>query len=227
MYIPKNKIVTNLYSDGRGIENPNAKEGTSPLINSQTGEIYVGYYWKDYKGKFYTGKNPNDKPTIELIFSPPPQKIQPNSEPIVTALYTPNFPVLGGENYPYNESIVEDYIGLKELDFTQTYQLPLSYYPTPTEDDYNLGVFTRYFCVKVNEDIYLEIDKDTYDALLQEDETYEYALYIPFRLQWTLTGEEKEVELTNSNAIAITEQRLNRRGLREFLRGNYLKFYKP
>lgn len=226
MYIPKNKIVTNLYSDGRGIENPNAKEGTSPLINSQTGEIYVGYYWKDYKGKFYTGKNPNEKPTIELIFAPPPQKIQPNSEPIVTALYTPNFPVLGGEDYPYNESLVEDYVNLKQIDFSQNFKIPPSYYPTPTEDDYNLGVFTRYFCVKINENVYLEISKDTYDSLLQEKKDWAYELYTPFWLQWTLTGEEKEVELANSNAIAIKERRLKRRGLREFLKGNYLKFYK-
>ena len=225
MYIPKNKIVTNLYSNGRGIENPNAKEGTSPLINSQTGEIYVGYYWKDYRGKFFTGKNPNDKPTIELILSPAPKVIDSSKEPVITALYTPNFPVLGGENYPYNESIIENYVNLKGLDFTQNFLLPTSYYPKPTQEDYNLGVFTRYFCVKVNEDIYLEIDKKTYDALTNQKEDWLWQLYTPFQLLWTISGEEKEIEKTNYNITLLQEKRLKRRGLQEFLRNNYLKFY--
>ena len=55
MYIPKNKIKTNLYTRGDEYQ------------NISTGINYTGYYWKMYDGKIYTGKNPNEKPTVELI----------------------------------------------------------------------------------------------------------------------------------------------------------------
>ncbi len=225
MYIPKNKITTNLYSNGTGTQNPNAKEGNSPLKNIETGEVYVGYYWKSHTGKFYTGKNPNDKPTVELILSTPPRIVNSNTETTIIAVHLHNFPVFGGENYPYNESIIENYVNLKKLDFTQNYLLPTSYYPKPTEDDYNLGVFTRYFCVKANENIYLEISKDTYNALNNQKGDWLWQLYTPFQLLWTISGEEKEVEKTNYNITIIREKRLKRRGLTQFLKNNYLKFY--
>jgi hypothetical protein len=214
-YIPLNKIRTNLSTNGTEYQ-------------TLDGVPYVGFYWKQYTGEVFTGKTPNDLPSLRLVPISRPSS-SPSPLTPLTSYSLLNIDDLGeSQDNLLNPILVEEYQSIKEINYQDlTYLLPSPYYPTPTEDDYNLGVFTRYFCVKVNEDIYLEIDKDTYNALLQEDETYEYALYIPFRLQWTLTGEEKEVELTNSNAIAITEQRLNRRGLREFLRGNYLKFYKP
>ena len=104
-------------------------------------------------------------------------------------------------------------------------KLPTSYYPKPTEEDYNLGVFTRYFCVKANEDIYLEISKDTYNALNNQKGDWLWELYTPFQFLWTISGEEKEVEKTNYNMTIIQEKRLKRRGLTQFLRNNYLKFY--
>ena len=67
MYIPKNKIITNLYTNGLQINNP---EGEKYFYIINTDIIYEGYYWKDYKGKFYTGKTPNDKPTQQLIQNP-------------------------------------------------------------------------------------------------------------------------------------------------------------
>ena len=213
-YIPLNKIRTNLSTNGTEYQ-------------TLDGVPYVGFYWKQDTGEVFTGKTPNDLPSLRLVPISRPSS-SPSPLTPLTSYSLLNIDDLGeSQDNLLNPILVEEYQSIKEIDYQDlTYLLPSSYYPTPTEDDYNLGVFTRYFCVKVNEDIYLEIDKDTYDALLQEDKTYKYALYIPFRLQWTLTGEEKEVALTNSNIIAIREQRLNRRGLREFLKGNYTKFWK-
>ena len=56
MYIPKNKIITNLHTN---IGNPNseiADSNTEPFFIKETGTLYRGYYWKDYQGKYYTGK---------------------------------------------------------------------------------------------------------------------------------------------------------------------------
>lgn len=217
MYIPKNKIITDLYTRGNEFQYLSNKEE------------YSGYYHKLYNGKFYTGKTPNDKPVLEIIKIPSNDEqweATPLTGETLYSTYANNF---DGETVPgqfQNMREIDVYNALKETDINQVFKLPYSYYSSPTEDDYNLGVFTRYFCVKINENIYLEIDKDTYDALLQEDETYEYVLYTPFRLQWTLTGEKNEVKQANFNATQIREQRLKRQGLKEFLKENYLKFYK-
>ena len=62
--------------------------------------------------------------------------------------------------------------------------------------------------------------------LVNEDQKISWQMYLPFKLQWTLTGEESFVEITNSNITEIQEQRMKRTGLGRFLKFNFLKFYK-
>ena len=57
MYFPKSQITTNLYTNG----------GTYVYKDSPEGEYYIGFYFKTSKGKYYTGKNPNDTPVQEII----------------------------------------------------------------------------------------------------------------------------------------------------------------
>ena len=54
-YIPKNRILTNL------------KTTPNEFVYKANNKPYDGIYWKDYKGKYYTGENPNVKPTYEII----------------------------------------------------------------------------------------------------------------------------------------------------------------
>ena len=203
-YIPSNRIKTDLYTNG-----------TEYQIQS-TGVTYVGPYWKKYTGEKFTGKNPNEIPS---------QKLVPINKPSNNALTNKtSYSFMEIDDIP--KPLVVEYLNIKNIDFTtQTKNLPTSYYPNPTEDDYNLGVFTRYFCVKANEDIYLEISKDTYDALNNQKGDWLWELYTPFQFLWTISGEDKEVEKTNYNMTIIQEKRLKRRGLTQFLRNNYLKFY--
>ena len=203
-YIPSNRTKTNLYTNG-----------TKYQIKS-TGVVYVGPYWEKYTGEIFTGKNPNETPSQQLV----PINIPSNNALADKTSYS----FMEIDDIP--KPLVVEYLNIKNIDFTtQTKNLPISYYPKPTEDDYNLGAFTRYFCVKVNENIYLEISKDTYDALNSQKGDWLWELYIPFQLIWTISGEEKEVEKTNYNITIIQEKRLKRRGLTQFLRNNYLKFY--
>ena len=199
MYIPLNRIKTNLYTNGYEYQ-----------IES-TGVLYVGFYWKKYTGEIFTGKNPNETPSQKLIPFPQPSNfLLPPSR--TTQLST--------------RGNLFSYLNVKNIDpTTLTKNLPTSYYPKPTQEDYNLGVFTRYFCVKINEDIYLEINKKTYDALINQKGDWLWELYTPFQISWTISGEEKEIEKTNYNITLLQEKRLKRRGLQEFLRNNYLKFY--
>ena len=50
MYIPKNRIKTNLYTSG------------GEWVVKSTGEEYIGFYHSLYTGESYTGKTQNDKP---------------------------------------------------------------------------------------------------------------------------------------------------------------------
>ena len=122
---------------------------------------------------------------------------------------------------------MEEYLSIRGVDYTTlTFKIPTQYFPQPTEDDYKLGVFTRYFCVKINEKAYLELNKDTYTSLIKQNGDWDWQYYLPFTLSWTLTGEESVVKQTNFNMVTLREQRNRRVGLKEFLKFNYLKFYK-
>jgi hypothetical protein len=208
MYIPKNRLITNLQTN------------QGEFVYKDTLISYNGYYWKSYDGKYFTGKTPNDLPSVEIILQ---ANINiPTNTPIITIAPFYN-------NILNNNSEIDlnsEYIPLKNIDPNLIKLLPSQYYPTPTQDDYNLGAFPRYFVVKANENIYLEVNKDTYDSINNQSTDWAWELYTPFTMLWTLTGERDNVFITNRNITQLTEQRLKRRGLQEFLKRNYLKFYK-
>ena len=205
-YIPSNRIKTNLYTNGY------------ELKISSTGVNYVGPYWKKYTGEMFTGKTPNDKPSQLLTPFTPAQSNNALTNKTSYSLI---------EVDDTDTTLVQEYLNVNQLDHSKQVKfLPLPFYPTPTKDDYDLGVFPRYFCVKTNENAYIEISKKTYDAITTQKKDWLWELYTPFQLIWTIKGEEKEVEKTNYNITILQEQRLKRVGLKEFLRNNYLKFFK-
>lgn len=217
MYIPKNRIITNLYTYGEEYQDFNSQE-------------YIGHYHKLYNGRVFSGKTPNDSPIFELFeYSPPlTSTFLPTSQ-------RPGFAAADGPPYPpgfgdeeINIVSNQSYILAKEQRIVdQVYNLPYNVHTKPTQEDYNLGVFTRYFCVKTNELVYMEVDKKIYDKIKNQDKNWAFELYTPFSIPWTLTGEELEVEKTNRNIVLLQEQRLKRKGLQQYLKHNYLKFYQP
>tara|TARA_R110002167_G_scaffold294244_1_gene498834 strand:- start:219 stop:974 length:756 start_codon:yes stop_codon:yes gene_type:complete len=226
MYIPKNKIITDLHTN---IGNPNseiADSNTEAFFIVNTGALYTGYYWKDYKGKYYTGKNPNDTPTQELVFTIPQKVNEENSPAFIT---TPNLPSNENLNQSSNSMVVDpfmtsDYGAVRQ--FTPlNVNIPTQHFPKPTDENYKLGTFRRYFCVKANEQIFIEINEKTFTLLQTEDEKWRWDLYVPFILDWVLTGNENNVRTTNFNSSKIIE--VKNKGFQKFLRFNYLKFYQP
>jgi hypothetical protein len=221
MYIPKNRIKTNLYTPG-GV-----------FVIKQTGENYTGHYHQLYTNRFFTGKTPNEKPTRELI----QLSANTNAEWDIDASLPEGIKTIQRYSFNYDGEFtnksensfdnIDRYHFLKEVDISQVKYLPQQKYPSPTENDYKLGVFPRYFCVKNNEDVYIEIDKDTYDKLVQQNSNWSWELYTPFDILWTITGVENEVKQTNENMVLLQERRSKRDGLQLFLRKNYLKFYRP
>jgi len=207
MYIPKNRLITNLQTN------------QGEFVYKDTLISYDGYYWKSYDGKYFTGKTPNDSPSVEIILQV--NTNTPTDSPTLTI--APFYNNIIDNNSEID--LTSEYIPLKNIDIATVKLLPSQYYPTPTQDDYNLGVFPRYFVVKSNENIYLEVNKDTYDSINSQSTDWAWELYVPFTILWTLTGERDNVFITNRNITQLTEQRLKRRGLQEFLKQNYLKFY--
>ena len=221
MYIPKSRIKPNLYTSG------------AEFMILATSEEYIGFYHSLYTGKFYTGKDQNATNIREIVpFEVPSGKgtsdIPPNLTPelnvIALFLEDPD-PIINEDEW--NQGDIVRYLELKgknPLD-DDPRELPINYFPKPTDEDYQLGVFTRYFAKKINELKYTEIDEKTYKKFKKKSSKYVWELYNCFELQWTLTGKKEDVALANRNQVLIAEQKNKIIGLGQFIQNDYLKFY--
>tara|TARA_R100001015_G_C4609712_1_gene164993 strand:+ start:331 stop:993 length:663 start_codon:yes stop_codon:yes gene_type:complete len=218
MYIPKNRILTNQYTSD------------NKLMVKETQEFYRGYYYKTFEGKYFTGKTPNDLPNVELV-EVENVEVTYKPEQIQNEIAFGDFPTIFDEiDTPgYDEGMVVDYARLQGINLLQSTRtiIPTQAYPTPGIDDYELGQFTRYFAIKVNQDIYLELNNEVYGKLKKQDAGYLWQPYQCFKIQWTITGIEEEVRNTNSNIVLIQERKMKRQGFGRFLKFNFTKFYLP
>ena len=153
MYYPLSQIKVNLYTNG------------GEYVYLSTKENYIGYYWQTSKQEFFTGKTPQDVPNEKLILS-----FEYSSDVISK-----------GSNIPLsiNQEDVRNsnYIDINKINVNQITLVP-SFTPNiPTQQDYVNGEYRRYFCKKSNEIIYLEISKDTYDKLVDQDSKILWQLY--------------------------------------------------
>ena len=216
MYIPANRIKPNLYTRG------------NEYMRKSSRENYIGFYYSLWNGKFFTGKTQNDKPNEELI------KVSAATADVwalrdegqIFQQYADNYDkeVVPGQSQ--NMIDISIYNSVSGTDISVTKLIPQQSYPLPTEDDYLLGVFTRYFAIKANELQYLELDHITYQKLNKKSINWAWEMYPIFSIQWTLIGDQTEVARANRNQILIAEQSNKRLGLNSFLRRDYLKFYK-
>tara|TARA_R110001592_G_scaffold96552_1_gene277216 strand:- start:357 stop:1022 length:666 start_codon:yes stop_codon:yes gene_type:complete len=221
MYIPKNRIKPNLFTPG------------NEFILKSNNENYIGFYHSLWNGKFFTGKTQNDSNIREIIkFEVPELKGTSNlpqnltSENVIALFLEDPDPLIGTSQW--NQGDIITYLelqGKSPLD-DDPKSMPNQSYPNPTEEDYELGSFTRYFAVKVNELKYLELDYDVYKKLKKKDANWSWELYNCFSIQWTLKGQAVSVGQTNKNQVLIAEQKNKKLGLQAFLQGNYLKFYR-
>jgi hypothetical protein len=109
-YIPKNKIQTNLYTNG------------NEFIYLSDKQPYTGFYYKLYNGKYFTGASPNEKPSLEIIVSP---KTDPDSinrrlnvEKNLSVPYNPLSPTL--QDYQNGEFTRYFLIRRNQLLFSET-----------------------------------------------------------------------------------------------------------
>lgn len=205
-YYPKSQIKTNLYTSG-------GEYSLEPPNNATSQPSYIGYYYKISTGRAFTGKTPSEGAS-QILY--PLRDIldisNPHEENTVQVAFN------------YNKSFLK-YNTLLSDNFPKSRLMP-SYNPTiPTKNDYQLGVFTRYFCKKNNEFKYIEIDKKTYNLLNSKSPDAAWDIYSPLYTLWYLTGNKDNVAKTNKGLINLIEQQQNWYGFSQYLKDQYLKYY--
>ena len=204
MYYPLSQITPNLYTNGNEYS-----------MVSNLAESYSGYFYKTSTGKYYTGKTPQDLPNVELI----PISIYS----IKTTPIPLNIPPI---NIDQEDIRNTSYISITNTNVNKVVYSPYYNPELPTDQDYQNGEFRRLFCKKSNELQYIEINEETYTKLLAKDPQILWQLYIPFNISWQLTGDKQQVAKTNKNIVELTSKRLQLFRFNEYLKLDYLKYYK-
>ena len=199
-YYPKSQVTTNLFTSGGEFF-----KNTSPK------EEYIGYYWTNSSGQFFSGKNPDVSPSFELT------KIK-NSSTI-----TPTNVTFGEGPLPTNPSTswVTRY---SDITSKPPGKLPQKHQNIPTEKDYELGEYQRYYTKKRNQNSYFEISKEDYTLLQTKNNKIQYQLYLPIILSWVISGDKNEVYNTNKNIVKLTEKRLKLPGFTQYFKDNFTQY---
>ena len=193
MYLPKSQIIENQFTNG------------GEFVRSDNGERYKGFYWEDSSGKYYSGKNPSDLPSVSLF----PDITDSSEDPgplNKSSAWTTNF----------NNEITSKTPGVA----------PSKNNPLPTEENYKIGEFQRYFTKKANQNIYFEISEKDFRKLSSKDDIIQWQLYIPISLPWQISGDKSQVYSVNKQIVQQTEIDQKLPGFRKIFRDNYLQYYK-
>lgn len=204
MYYPKSQITPNLYTNG------------NEFVLSTTQEVYSGFYYKVSTGKFYTGRNQDDKPNIELLPLITSQTISTPTQENFQSNYITTTSIFDANN--------ETYLNIKSQQPTSKF-IPTYLPETPTQQDYQVGEFKRYFCKKTNQIQYIEINQEQFDQLVAKDPQIEFSLYLPFFIDWQLTGDEQQVARINKNSVELISFQQKLPNLNQYLRFDYTKYY--
>ena len=181
-YYPKSQITPNLYTNG------------GELFVTSTGQPYFGYYYRLSNGQVFSGRTPQDLPNFPLTTTTRQQTPNPtthNDVPVFTV--TNKDGSVNGYQYP-NDFYYRDYPKFDPQNSIIPYYAPV----LPTQQDYQISEFRRYFCKKVNEIKYLD---------------------------WQLTGDIKQVARVNKNTVELTSFQNKFPRLEEYLKFDYTKYY--
>lgn len=218
MYYPLSQIHTNLYTNGQ------------EYIIKSNNQNYVGYYWKSSDGKIFTGRTPQDPPNLELTLytSNRSQETPTISPSVLEVALAYDAPYIGDDPNLYNETEILNYLNVKKISTVSPPIIIVPYYSptTPTQQDYQIGEFRRLFCKKINEISYLEINKEVYDKLIQNDSTIAFQYYQAFNIPWQLTGNKEQVYTTNKNIVELTMKQQKLSQFDKYLKEDYIKYYK-
>ena len=207
MYYPPSQILTNQNTPG----------GEFTL----NGQNYQGPYWTSSDGKVWTGKSPQDQPVERLSTNTDNVKANPkgSSEPLsqlINSTYNIDPAYYQARNLPYNPAVLD----------AKAPQPPLPELVFPTEKQYSLGEFQRYFAKKTNERKYIEISKKTYQGLVNKNPGLQWQLYEALPITWILEGKMKDTYITNRRIVEIVSIRSQWFGFTSYFKGDYLRYFR-
>lgn len=213
-YYPLAAIDENKYTSGKEFLLPDKQP-------------YTGRYYTIYNGNSFTGVNPVLGTNIPL--TPIEER-----ETTDASLLIPGRSLQAGQI----PSIVEPYASSR-LQNSQGGNLRLTeltpFFPSPTEEDYTRGYFTRYFAKTVSGPGYVfEISKIDWTKIQNGDIEVENILgYESIDMLWQLTGPLNDTRISQyqiKGGVETTNKRVTESknkvftGLLEFIGGDYTKF---
>jgi len=207
MYFPKSQIKPNLYTNG------------TEYVIASTLQPYTGHYFQTFDGNRYTGKTPQDGPNNRLIPNP---YIELEGTPTGNTTDS-QFEIKTIIPNTEDNSLASQYLSLIPL--SKQRFLPQSNLTLPTDKDKSLGVFSRYFCKKNNELIYLETDKQTFTDLSSRSPKIAWDLYEPLTTLWYIKGNKETTYKANKGLVSVIEQRQKWYGFSKYLKEDFLKYY--
>jgi hypothetical protein len=213
MYYPKHQLQINLHTNG------------GELINSSTQKSYVGPYWKTSKDEYFSGSSPKDPLSVPLIPIPKSSLELNNQSPpsLIKKDETPNNTNLGPTGFYIEDTT---YYSAKNIPFNRNSPLPpKSFYPTPTQDDYNTGKINRYFAKKTNDAQFIEISLEDHNRMINRDPSILFIFYNSVQVHWLIKGNRDYV--FNENKKTITEIEKNGfSGLTSFINNKFDLFWR-
>tara|TARA_R100000544_G_C2223005_1_gene58754 strand:- start:287 stop:1243 length:957 start_codon:yes stop_codon:yes gene_type:complete len=207
VYIPKSQIKENQFTSG----------GEWYFVKNDLS--YTGFYYTLSNGGAFTGATPNDTPSEKIYQKTAVVSSQQKNYPLLGEAQTVKY---AGAGRSRNLKI---YGILVDTDYNLERSLPQLSYTIPTPEDYEKGMFTRYFLVKVNQPIFLEVNEDTYNNIETKNEVWMWEDYIPFTLKWYIKGNIDTIFKSNKGLIFVKEQSIERKGLEEYLEKQYLEYF--
>ena len=205
MYYPKSQIKTDLYTNG------------GEFVTSNDGVIYQGYYFSTSNGLYFTGRNPNNKPNFPLTLN-----LNSSLNPVIST--SSSFSEVDSfYNYPIGYSLA------LSSDITNTSippSLPTQTIVLPTEEEYKITEYQRYFVKKTNEIIYIEITQEEYRRYVDQDPNVSYQLYIPFTLPWVISGNRNDVYNVNKKTIERIQSNGSLQGFKSYFKNRYDQYFK-
>ena len=175
----------------------NKTEDTPTLYIKATGEVYSGtnFHYDLTKGAYFTGKPSDPTMTKEELMD----GVLEVEAGIANNLFIPKnqYDKLAKDNSGYN--------------LRYTHSLPSREY-VPTQDDYNLGSYGRYFAQHKLNGYIVEIDKQTFKDLKSQSTKYHYPSFFIGSMPWIIRGPVADQEINGYivlGASARNEQNIN------------------
>jgi hypothetical protein len=203
-YYPKSQIKPNLYTNG------------DEYALSTNKQPYTGPYYSLSNGQLFTGNFPGQGKNIQLITLNNSANPQGEDENTTGILYS----IPSSKDSNVYTSLTKNRYSSKNI--------PISVKRFPTNEDYKIGEFQRYFCKKNTSNLYLEIDVKVYENLVDNSSNIAFELYTPISFPWRLTGNNfGEVYNTNKSIIFQKERKEKLYGFSQYFNNDFSEFYKP